>query len=210
MPVLRNRDRQDDGAEQTPQWQTIYCSLMLLLMVFFVMIAVWSTVEARKMAYARNIAETPKIDTGDAIAIMQKYSELTDLKGIMALEQLGGGFKAVVQTPVLFDSGRGDLNPNAYAMLREISRIANESQLFITIEGHTDNTPVKTAEYPSNWELSTLRAVNVLRFLHHLGVPADRLSAVGYGEYRPLMSNDTEAGRQKNRRIEIIFRREAQ
>jgi chemotaxis protein MotB len=182
---------------------------MLLLLVFFAMIVAWSTVESRKLAYARNIAERPKIDTSDAADDMRRYSELPELKGLIRLEALKGGFKAVVDTPVLFVSGKADLVPGAHAMLSEIARIAHESSLFVTIEGHTDNTPINTAEYPSNWELSTIRAINVLRYLQGRGISADRLSAVGYGEQKPVAANDTEAGRQKNRRIEIVFSKEA-
>ena len=208
MPVLRNQEKQYDESIQSLQWQTIYCSLMLLLMVFFVMIAAWSTVESRKMAYARNITARPSIDENAAARVMRQYSDLPELKGGVTLEMLPGGFKAVVEAPVLFDSGSAKINPQAHAMLIDIAHIALESSLFITIEGHTDNTPIKTAEFPSNWELSTMRAVNVLRFLQSRGVSADRLSAVGYGEQRPLADNKTEKERKKNRRIEIVFSKE--
>lgn len=210
MKGLRNRNRDDADGERPPQWQTIYCSLMLLLVVFFVMIAVWSTVEACKIAYARNIAEAPQMDASDAAEKMRKYSELPELKGLIRLERLGGGFKAVVQSPVLFAPGKADLNPASYKMLREIAHVAVDSGMFVTIEGHTDNTPIHVVEFPSNWELSTMRAINVLRFLHKTGLSADRLSAVGYGEHRPVVDNQTDAGRQMNRRIEVIFSKEAQ
>ena len=134
---------------------------------------------------------------------------MPELKGLIRLEALKGGFKAVVDTPVLFVSGKADLAPGAHAMLDEIARISHESSLFVTIEGHTDNTPINTTEYSSNWELSTIRAINVLRYLQRQGISADRLSAVGYGEQKPVAANDTEAGRQKNRRIEIVFSKEA-
>jgi chemotaxis protein MotB len=209
LPALRTRERHVELPDQIPQWQTIYCSLVLLLMVFFVMLAAWSTVESGKMAYARNIAERPKMDENDAAQIIRRYSELPGLKGIVTLEELNGGFKAIVEAPVLFESGKALVSSNAHALLNEIVQIALDSPLFITIEGHTDDTPIKTTEFPSNWELSTMRAVNVLRFLQSRGVPADRLSAVGYGEQRPLVENKTDDGRRKNRRIEIVFNREA-
>jgi chemotaxis protein MotB len=208
LPRRRIHERDNDDPEQGQQWQTIYCSLMLLLTVFFVMIAAWSTVESRKMAYARNIADAPKIDEKEAAELMRKYSELPEMKGVVTLEALKGGFKAVVETPVLFESGKAGVNRQAHPMLDDIARIAADSRLFITIEGHTDNTPINTAEFPSNWELSTMRAINVLRYIQRQGVPADRLTAVGYAEQRPVMGNETEAGRQKNRRIEIIFSKE--
>jgi chemotaxis protein MotB len=208
LPALRIHERQGDDTEQIPQWQTIYCSLILLLMVFFVMITTWSTVESRKMVYARSIVEKPKIEESDAARMMRKYSELPELRGIVSLEQLEGGFKAIMEAPVLFEAGKANINPKAHTMLAEIARIAADSSLFISIGGHTDNKPIKTVEFPSNWELSTMRAVNVLRFLQSRGIPADRLSAMGYGEHRPATDNETETGRQKNRRIEIVFSRE--
>lgn len=205
---MRRRNVQEEHRDAPGQWQTIYCSLMLLLMVFFVMIAAWSTVETRKMAYARNIVEKPKIDRDDAVEKMKAYAERPELKGLFNLEAFQGGFKAVVETPVLFASGKADVNPQAHPMLDEIARLAADTALFVTIEGHTDNTPVSTLEFPSNWELSTIRAINVLRYLRGQGVRADRISAIGYAEQRPIADNNTDAGRNKNRRIEIIFSRE--
>jgi chemotaxis protein MotB len=78
--------------------------------------------------------------------------------------------------------------------------------LSIQVEGHTDNIPIHTAKFPSNWELSTMRAVNILRYLLQNGIPPERLSAIGFAEYRPAADIDTLEGRQKNRRIEILFR----
>ena len=75
----------------------------------------------------------------------------------------------------------------------------------ITVEGHTDNVPISTPQFPSNWELSAARASTVVRHLIARGIPADRLSAVGYADTRPLAANDTEAGRAKNRRVSIII-----
>lgn len=206
---MRARSGQDDHRDSSGQWQTIYCSLMLLLMVFFVMIAAWSTVESRKMAYAKNIVEKPKMDRNDAIEKMKMYADRPELKGVLNMEAFQGGFKAVVETPVLFAPGKADVHAQAYPMLNEIARMASDTLLFVTIEGHTDNTPVNTSEFPSNWELSTMRAVNVLRYLKNKGVRSDRISAVGYGEQKPIAGNHTEPERRKNRRIEIVFSREA-
>ena len=76
---------------------------------------------------------------------------------------------------------------------------------FIRIEGHTDNVPMNSSQYPSNWDLSVARAANVVRLLTTQSkITPDRLIAVGYGEYRPIDDNSTEAGRAKNRRIDII------
>ena len=77
------------------------------------------------------------------------------------------------------------------------------------IEGHTDDLPIHTERFPSNWELSTTRATNVLKFLISQGLAGEKLSAVGYGEFRPIVVNDSEENRKKNRRVDIVLLRES-
>jgi chemotaxis protein MotB len=75
----------------------------------------------------------------------------------------------------------------------------------INVEGHTDNVPIRTVTFPSNWELSAARAASVVHLFTRLGVDAKRLSAIGYGEHQPLADNDSEEGRQKNRRVAVVI-----
>ena len=106
----------------------------------------------------------------------------------------------------LFDLGVATLSPEAMPLIEKIGAIISRTEYFIRIEGHTDNLPIHTDRFPSNWELSTARAVNVLRyFLEIHKISPLRLSAVGFGEYQPLVSNDYPKQRAKNRRVEIIF-----
>ena len=91
-------------------------------------------------------------------------------------------------------------------MLEKVGAIIAKTSYQVRIEGHTDNLPIKTERFPSNWELSTTRSVNVLRYFRKThNIPAERLSAAGFAEYRPLVPNDSEAHRAQNRRVEIIF-----
>jgi chemotaxis protein MotB len=91
-------------------------------------------------------------------------------------------------------------------LLNKIGLIIAETPCNVRIEGHTDNFPIHNVKYPSNWELSTARAVNVLRFfIENANIPAEKLSAVGFGKYHPVVPNDISANRAKNRRVEIIF-----
>ncbi len=109
---------------------------------------------------------------------------------------------------VLFDSGKAKIRQNAFASLNKVARVLQENvpQLNLGIEGHTDNVPIKSSGWKSNWELSTARALSVLHYLvDKEGISPDRVSAIGYGEYRPVASNDTKAGRQLNRRVEIVI-----
>jgi chemotaxis protein MotB len=117
--------------------------------------------------------------------------------------------RMVVELPdnVLFDSGQAELKPEGAATLSEVATVLSsiEGRVF-QIAGHTDNVPIRSRRYGSNWELSTARAVVVARYLiETAGMTADRISAAGYADTVPIESNDTEEGRARNRRIEIVL-----
>lgn len=117
------------------------------------------------------------------------------------------GLVITVLGEVLFDPGKAELRKESYPLLDKIARILREEVRThnVGIEGHTDNQPIKYSPWKSNWELSAHRALSVLHYLESKGVAPQRLSERGYGEYRPVASNDTEEGRQLNRRVEIVI-----
>ena len=199
--------------ELIPQWQTIYCSLMLLLVVFFIMLIAYSAIDRERFLKTKNIqnesrdmsVQVPNVN--QAMQALQRLTTSLGMNGDFSIARTGDGFKAVVPNPVLFTSGDASLNETVYPVLDGIIKIAKHSDLAIQVEGHTDNIPIETGKFPSNWELSTMRAVNILRYLQKSGgIPSNRLVGVGFAEYQPLAGNDTPEGRQKNRRIEILFR----
>jgi chemotaxis protein MotB len=107
---------------------------------------------------------------------------------------------------ILFDSGRADLKTEGQTALTEVAGVlASIADRDFQIAGHTDNVPIKSAKFPSNWHLSTARAVTVALYLAGHGVPEVRLSAAGYADTQPAAANDTPEGRQQNRRIEIVL-----
>jgi chemotaxis protein MotB len=107
---------------------------------------------------------------------------------------------------ILFDSGRADLKPEGQQALTEVAGVLSAiPDRDFQIAGHTDNIPIKSARFPSNWHLSTTRAVNVTMYLGDHGVQGSRLSAAGYADTQPAAANDTPEGRQQNRRIEIVL-----
>lgn len=112
------------------------------------------------------------------------------------------------QDSVLFEKGKADLLDKSRVILREVAVILMDKNNQVRIEGHTDNLPINTARFPSNWELSTSRATNVLRFLIDEGLPGERLSAVGYGEFRPVAPNNSEENRSRNRRVDMVLLRD--
>ncbi|MFH0790018.1 MAG: OmpA family protein [Candidatus Omnitrophota bacterium] len=109
---------------------------------------------------------------------------------------------------VLFDSGKDKIKSEAFSILDKVCRVLQENvpQLNVGVEGHTDNIPIKVSRWKSNWELSTARALSVLHYLvDNKGISPERISAIGYGEYRSVASNETKEGRQMNRRVEIVI-----
>lgn len=109
-----------------------------------------------------------------------------------------------IKSKILFGSGRATLQSKAQPVLRDVARVLGDFDNQIQVEGFTDNVPIDTEDFQSNWELSAARAANVVHLFSRAGVKPTRLSAVGYGEFKPVASNNTAAGRQKNRRVKII------
>lgn len=119
------------------------------------------------------------------------------------------GYVITVSDVILFRAGSATIEPVALPLLTKIKELLNKFEYQVRVEGHTDNTPINTVMFPSNWELSTHRACQVLRFLISEGIPPTRLSAEGFAEFRPIADNSTLEGRGTNRRVEIVFVREA-
>jgi len=116
--------------------------------------------------------------------------------------------RIVINLPnnVLFNSGSARLNSDGQKALTQIGDVLKQfSDRRFQIEGHSDNVPIKSARFPSNWELSTARALSVVHLLTEMGVAPENVSAAGFGEFRPRADNETEEGKKLNRRIEIVM-----
>lgn len=116
--------------------------------------------------------------------------------------------RIVINLPdnVLFNSGSANLNTEGQEALKKIGEVLTQfSDRRFQVEGHTDNVPIKSARFPSNWELSTARALAVVHLLTEMGVTPENVSAAGFGEFRPRADNETEEGKKLNRRIEIVM-----
>ena len=165
-----------------------YADLMTLLLVFFVFFFIISDYERSKMIIKDE-------------AIMQKIN----------VDSLFDANEKVITIPseILFESGKADLKFEAKQALSEIAEniktiITNEPGWQIRVEGHTDNVPIFNSKFTSNWDLSTARALSVVKFwLKENYFLPDQLEAMGYGEFKPLVPNDTPEHRLKNRRVEI-------
>ncbi|MEA3416208.1 MAG: OmpA family protein [Thermodesulfobacteriota bacterium] len=208
-------------------WEVIYCSLVLILVAFFAMLVSHSSIETEKIGDFRqgetlvteagrhdsdmlNLSPDILKDDGEFVRQTMKslkiYLTQAGLDKSVSLEKIEKGFKVTFGSNVLFSSGKAEINKDACSCLDEMIKTARNNPFFVRVEGHTDNVPINTPEFPSNWELSTTRAVNILRYLLEKGeLPADRLVAVGFSQYHPVASNDVSEGRQKNRRVEFYF-----
>ncbi|MDD5077481.1 MAG: OmpA family protein [Candidatus Omnitrophica bacterium] len=137
----------------------------------------------------------------------QKLGQEIDDKQVK-LQMMEKGLVITVVGDLIFDSGKAKIRSEALPLLDKVSAVLkdNMAQFNIGIEGHTDNIPIKHSNWKSNWELSTARALSVLHYLEKdQGISPERLSAIGYGEYRPVASNETKEGRKQNRRVEIVI-----
>ncbi len=123
------------------------------------------------------------------------------------VEMMEKGLVITFVAEVLFDSGKAKLRNDSLPKLEKVSSVLNTTvvDLNVGVEGHTDNEPIKKSGWKSNWELSTARALSVLHYLSEQQVDESRLAATGYGEYKPVATNDSKDGRQKNRRVEIVI-----
>ncbi|MHB8059000.1 MAG: flagellar motor protein MotB [Desulfuromonadaceae bacterium] len=105
-----------------------------------------------------------------------------------------------------FNSGQANIKPEAYELINTIAEVMTQYNNPMRLEGHTDNIPINTAQFPSNWELSTARATNGLKYLlKNFNVDANKISATGYAEFRPIADNATPDGRARNRRVDLVM-----
>jgi len=118
----------------------------------------------------------------------------------------GDGIRLNIPNSILFNTGEAELQGRGPAVIKALAPILAAGGYVVSVEGHTDNVPIKTERFPSNWELSAQRAAAVVRALAEFGVEARRLQAVGYGDSRPLLDNDNEVNRRENRRVTVFLR----
>lgn len=126
-------------------------------------------------------------------------------EGYVEVRRGPGRIEVELKTEILFPSGSAELRPQAVTPLEEVAKTLVGLPNPVRVEGHTDNVPIRTVVFPSNWELSCGRASRVVRFFEEHGVDPKRLASVGYGQWQPRSSNDTPQGKQQNRRVVVTI-----
>ena len=138
-----------------------------------------------------------------AARVEQKLADLI-AQDMVNLRRKDHSLEIEFSTNILFGSGESRLAPQAVHALTEVAEIMKDFPNPVQVEGFTDNVPIRTTEFPSNWELSAARAASVVHLFMMVGVGPERMVAIGYGEYRPVASNDTAEGRRRNRRVVLV------
>lgn len=209
-------DEGHDGGGEDGNWIMSYADMMTLLVGFFALLYSFSQVDKQKFEKLREAIskqfggrfETPFEDLDEALkSIVMK----ADLKDKVRVEKDAGGISIIFQGSVFFDSGSTDLKLEAKPTLeRIIEALKHKAQGFpIVVEGHTDNTPINTVQFPSNWELSASRAARVIRLFEEKGFERASLQTQGFADTKPLVPNDAADGtallenRARNRRVVI-------
>ena len=151
---------------------------------------------------------TAKVETSDELTqisdlVNEKFAQLINDQ-LIKVSSNELWLQIELKDSILFPSGGVETSAQAQTIFTEIASILKNYENPIQIEGYTDNVPISNSRYPTNWELSSARATEIVKFLASKGVAPERLAAVGYGEFQPLMSNDTEMGRAQNRRVAVM------
>jgi len=224
--------KSNNSEERNGSWQTVYTGFVLILLCFFIMLCSFSTMEEAKVTrFVKSFVNTLSIMPGgvktepakvvippspDIVSIeselgkivqnLKTYAREQGLENDLSFSAEDKGLVIRLSDNILFDLGDAEISKEGLTFLNKIASLLSRTSHDILIEGHTDNLPIHTEKFPSNWELSTMRAVNVLRFfLDQEGLSLHKLYAVGYGEFQPIFRNDTPENRAKNRRVEIVL-----
>ena len=202
---------EDDGNREV---QTVYSDLVTFVMMLFILLFVLSYnnekthdfITELQVKFGDKVEDKQQTITTDVLLVSKinhyiKKEDLSEYAHVVVDEYR---VKMILSPPVIFKSGKVDISSSGIKVLAGVGDIFDDVMNPLEIEGHTDNIPIKTDDYPSNWELSFFRAFSVLKYyIFQRGYNPTRLTAKGFGEYRPLVENNSPINRAKNRRIEI-------
>jgi chemotaxis protein MotB len=226
--------RQPEPPRGAPAFMLTWGDMCTLLLCFFVMLLAMSTIDPAKFNVAASSFQNalsgvlesypsvmitkdiliPRLGGDEqnkrmAVDAAQRIREAVKKEGLedaVKVKVTESGIAIKLSDPIGFDIGESEIKPELIPTLKSICEIINRVPTTqIRVEGHTDDLPIKSYKFPSNWELSSSRALNVVKFMASKGhIEPSRLSAIGYGEYRPLVPNTSVENRKMNRRIEIF------
>ncbi|MFZ5861406.1 MAG: flagellar motor protein MotB [Nitrospirota bacterium] len=223
------KKQKPEEPENHERWLISYADFITLLFAFFVVMYSTSSVNAGKLravADAMNSAFNPfvtlsatnirlmesRIGTEMFDVDMKRYFKIQETvrlidagKSNITVAKDSRGLVIRISDTLVFEPGRADILPQNSELLDRVAALLAEIPNQIIVEGHTDNVPIRTPQFPSNWELAVARATTIVRyFVEHRTIDPQRIAIGGYGEFRPIAWNDTPEGRAKNRRVDIV------
>ncbi len=223
---------EENDEPSAPFWMATFSDMATILLTFFVMIVAMSEVEVKKFKEALSyfqgrsgillneaVAPSPQTQmtsspqTSASYEDVMRYEEVlqyldeNELSDRVKVNLTDRGLQVIMTDSVMFRSGNAELVESSKTILALVSQVLQHGVRSVVVEGHTDNRPISTNVFPSNWELSAARASAVVRYLSRLNNTSSNEDyvAVGYGEHRPAADNNTASGRARNRRVEILF-----
>lgn len=222
------RKKHHEEHENAERWLLTYADLITLLLGLFVILYASSQVDAKKFqemmsAFGKLFGGGSGVMTGSPGALeqpipaeamtnelqrqqVQQAVEQAVEEGRITLTESSRGLTVHVTEKLLFDPGAAQLRAEAADVLGSLAKTLEGMKNEIRVEGHTDDVPIASAQYPTNWHLSTDRALHVaLYLLQQSRIAPQRMAVVGYGEYRPIAPNDTDQNRARNRRVDIVI-----
>ena len=232
--MSRRSFKKEKGGGGSPSWMTTFSDLMSLLLTFFILLYSMSSVDSEKFnnisqSLQGALGKSGVLDEGGELIIsknndgsfnvedkrdknkemykkVEKYVEERGLDDRVNLTLDPKGVYFDIKEAVLFDIGSADLKDEGKEVLRSLTELFSKLDNEIVIEGHTDDIPIHNIKYSSNWDLSTARAVSVIQyFIEEEHMPPGRMSAVGYGEYKPMVENSNDTNRMINRRVNLLI-----
>lgn len=216
LRTLKKHARGPQEEESESNWLMSYADMMTLLVGFFVMLLAFSSLDFKK--YEKLKQETTKVFGGEYKVPFEEVSKtLKDvvkaqkLQDQVVFEESEEGITITFRGALFFASGSSELQPKALNLLEKVVPVIQKKgkNFGIIIEGHTDDSPIVTKRFPSNWELSSVRACTVLRLFEENGFPSKKMQALGWGDTKPIVPNRDENGvaiplnRAQNRRVVI-------
>jgi chemotaxis protein MotB len=231
---MRRRPRREEPRENPDRWLISYADFITLLFAFFTTLYAISVVDVEKAdRLVTSIRQSFNSEGGSSTAdgsdplglpgegssptertrlelLGDRVRELSRRPGFedgLRVRQTEEGLVISLADSAFFAAGGAAIPPEASPILQELARLLAALPNHVRIEGHTDDRPISSAQFPSNWDLSAARAVTVVRSLERSGIASYRLSASGFAAERPLVSNESEEGRKLNRRVDAVVLR---
>jgi chemotaxis protein MotB len=201
-------------------WSIAWADLMMTMFIFFAVLFIYNVSTQKKLEHSENlrteevekVKNVPQDSLNPGLQGDKGIKEIYDLSkqtlnSLTSVELVPDkAVRIILKSDLLFDLGKADIKENARASLEEVAKILSQTSYMVNVVGHTDNLPISTEEFPSNWELSTARAGKIARFLMtEMKLPEDNFYISGYASYQPVKPNDNDTNRAANRRVEIII-----